>query len=135
MPDNSKPDSPTGERIAKVMARAGVGSRREAERWIVAGRVDVNGVTLKSPAVLVGPNDIITFDGERIKRADFTRLWRYHKPSGLVTTHSDPQERTTVFDKLPDDLPRLISVGRLDLTSEGLLLLTNDGALSRMLEL
>ena len=124
-----------GERIAKVMARSGLCSRREAERWIVSGRVDVNGKTLTSPAVLVGPDDVITFDGEAIKRADFTRLWRYHKPGGLVTTHSDPQGRTTVFDRLPDELPRLISVGRLDLTSEGLLLLTNDGALSRILEL
>ncbi len=126
---------PAGERVAKVMARAGLCSRREAERWIQSGRVDVNGKTLTSPAVLIGPGDVIKFDGETVKRADFTRLWRYHKPSGLVTTHSDPQGRTTVFDKLPGELPRLISVGRLDLTSEGLLLLTNDGALSRILEL
>ena len=123
-----------GERIAKRLARAGLCSRREAERWIVAGRVSVNGETLETPAVLVTPKDRIVVDGKRIAAAEAMRLWRYHKPPGLVTSHRDEQGRATVFDALPTDLPRVISVGRLDITSEGLLLLTNDGALARHLE-
>lgn len=126
---------PKGERVAKVMARAGVCSRREAERLIGDGRVAVNGEVLVTPAFLVTPDDTVTLDGEPIAKADATRLWKFHKPQGLVTTHNDPQGRKTVFDALPDGLPRLISVGRLDLNSEGLLLLTNDGALARLLEL
>lgn len=124
-----------GERVAKVLARAGVASRREAERLIAAGRVSVNGRTLDTPAVLVGPDDALAVDGESVAARQPTRLWRYHKPNGLVTSHKDEMGRTTVFDALPDSLPRVISVGRLDVTSEGLLLLTNDGELARALEL
>jgi 23S rRNA pseudouridine2605 synthase len=122
-------------RIAKALARAGLCSRREAERWIAEGRVRVNGQVLASPARDVGPKDRIEVDGEPLPEVEPPRLWRYHKPKGLVTTHKDPQGRTTVFDKLPEHLPRVISVGRLDVNTEGLLLLTNDGALARHLEL
>ncbi|NNC38562.1 MAG: rRNA pseudouridine synthase [Hyphomonadaceae bacterium] len=117
------------------MARAGVASRREAERMIEAGRVAVNGKRLDTPAFLVTPKDKITVDGAGIGGKMPPRLWRYHKPDGLLTTHRDPGGRPTVFENLPEDLPRVISVGRLDMTSEGLLLLTNDGELARMLEL
>lgn len=124
-----------GERIAKRLARAGLCSRREAERWIEQGRVAVNGKVLESPACVVGAGDIIVVDGAPLSEPEPTRLWRYHKPAGLVTTHKDPEGRNTVFDRLPASLPRVISVGRLDLNSEGLLLLTNDGELARKLEL
>jgi 23S rRNA pseudouridine2605 synthase len=124
-----------GERIAKVIARAGLASRREAEAWIAAGRVAVNGAVIASPALNVGPADRIAIDGEPLPRRERTRLFLYNKPRGLVTTHSDPQGRPTIFAALPKHLPRLISVGRLDLSTEGLLLLTNDGALARVLEL
>ena len=124
-----------GERVAKRLARAGVASRREIERLIEAGRVALNGQVLTTPAVNVGANDILTVDGKVTEDAEPTRVFRYHKPSGLVTTHSDPKGRPTVFEALPPGLPRVISVGRLDLNSEGLLLLTNDGELSRALEL
>ncbi|RAU22867.1 rRNA pseudouridine synthase [Paramagnetospirillum kuznetsovii] len=124
-----------GERIAKRLARAGLCSRREAERWIEQGRVVVNGSKLDSPACVVGPGDIIIVDGQPLGEPERTRLWRYHKPSGLVTTHKDPEGRATVFETLPDNMPRVVSVGRLDLNSEGLLLLTNDGELARKLEL
>ena len=123
------------ERIAKRMARSGLCSRRDAERLIGEGRVRLNGIVLQSPAVTVNDADIIEVDGEKIGGKEVTRLWRYHKPKGLVTTHRDEMGRATIFDHLPQDLPRVLSVGRLDLTSEGLLLLTNDGALSRHLEL
>jgi 23S rRNA pseudouridine2605 synthase len=123
------------ERVAKVLARAGVASRREIERLIEAGRVALNGQTLTSPAIKVGVGDILTVDGAVVSAAEATRLFLYHKPAGLVTTHRDPKGRRTVFEALPAGLPRLISVGRLDLTSEGLLLLTNDGGLARALEL
>lgn len=123
-----------GKRIAKVLARAGVCSRREAERWIKAGRISVDGTTLTSPAINVTPGADVRVDGKAIPAAEPTRLWRYHKPPGLVTTHRDPQSRPTVFDALPDELPRVVSIGRLDLNSEGLLLLTNDGELARYLE-
>jgi 23S rRNA pseudouridine2605 synthase len=123
------------ERVAKALARAGVASRREIERLIGAGRVALNGQVLTTPAVKVGANDILTVDGAPVESAEPARLFLYHKPPGLVTTHSDPKGRPTVFQALPRDLPRLISVGRLDLASEGLLLLTNDGGLSRALEL
>jgi len=123
------------ERVAKALARAGVASRREIERLIGAGRVALNGQVLTTPAVKVGPGDILTVDGAPVESAEPARLFLYHKPPGLVTTHSDPKGRPTVFQALPRDLPRLISVGRLDLASEGLLLLTNDGGLSRALEL
>jgi 23S rRNA pseudouridine2605 synthase len=123
-----------GERIAKAMARAGVCSRREAERWIAEGRVAVNGRVLETPAVTVSAADAIAVDGKPVAAAEPTRLWRYHKPRGLITSHRDPQGRPTVFEALPKELPRVISVGRLDFNSEGLLLLTNDGALARHLE-
>jgi len=123
------------ERIAKVLARAGLCSRREAERWIADGRVSVDGHKLTTPAVTVGSESKVLVDGKPLPMKSQTRLWRYHKPAGLVTSHKDPQGRPTVFDSLPKDLGRVISVGRLDLNSEGLLLLTNDGALARTLEL
>ena len=124
-----------GERVAKALARAGVASRREVERYIEAGRVRLNGHVLTTPAVKVAPGDILTVDGQVVADAEPTRMWRYHKPVDLVTTHKDPQGRPTVFEALPPELPRVISVGRLDINSEGLLLLTNDGALARALEL
>lgn len=128
-------DEEKGERIAKRLARAGICSRRDAERWIAEGRVKVNGKRLDTPAFLVGPGDAITVDGKPVAGPEKTRLWLYHKPRGLMTTHRDPQGRPTVFEKLPKELPRVISVGRLDYNSEGLLLLTNDGGLARRLEL
>src|SRR3974390_2415686 len=124
-----------GDRIAKVIARAGLASRREAEAWVAAGRVSVNGQVIASPALNVKPRDRITVDGKPLPRRTRTRLFRYHKPRGLVTTHSDPEGRPTIFRPLPKHLPRLISVGRLDMNTEGLLLLTNDGGLARVLEL
>jgi 23S rRNA pseudouridine2605 synthase len=124
-----------GERVAKALARAGVASRREVERFIAAGRVALNGKVLTTPAVKVEPGDILTVDGAVVSDAEPVRVFRYHKPVGLLTSHNDPQGRPTVFEALPEGLPRLISVGRLDLNSEGLLLLTNDGGLARALEL
>jgi len=118
-----------------VLARAGVASRRGAEKLIAEGRVTLNGKQLDTPAITVTAKDRITVDGKLVGEPEKTRLWRYHKPAGLVTTHKDPEGRETVFDKLPRELGRVISVGRLDLNSEGLLLLTNDGELSRALEL
>jgi 23S rRNA pseudouridine2605 synthase len=117
------------------MARAGLCSRRDAETWIAAGRVSVNGATLTSPGVNITSRDRITIDGKPIPKRERTRLFRYYKPVGLVSSHADPHGRQTLFDALPGDLPRLISVGRLDIGTEGLLLLTNDGALARVLEL
>lgn len=124
-----------GERIAKWLARAGVASRRDVEKLIAEGRVKLNNAVLTHPASFVAPGDIVRVDGVPVDAPERTRMWRYHKPAGLVTTHHDPQGRPTVFDKLRETLPRVISVGRLDLNSEGLLLLTNDGALARQLEL
>ena len=124
-----------GERIAKVIARAGLASRRQAEAWIAAGRVSVNGAVIASPALNVTRRDRITIDGAALPRRARTRLFLYHKPRGLMTTHADPQGRDTIFRALPKHLPRLISVGRLDINTEGLLLLTNDGGLARALEL
>ena len=123
------------ERIAKRLARAGLCSRREGERWVYDGRVSVDGTVLTSPAINVGAHAKVTVDGKLIPAATETRLWRYHKPCGLLTTHRDPQGRKTVFEVLPTELPRTISVGRLDINSEGLLLLTNNGDLARHLEL
>ena len=131
----TQPASKTGERIAKVIARAGLASRREAEAWIAAGRVAVNGAVIASPALDVTASDRITIDGKPLPAHERTRLFLYHKRRGLMTTHADPQGRPTIFANLPRDLPRLISVGRLDFNTEGLLLLTNDGALARLLEL
>lgn len=126
---------PPGDRIAKVLARAGLASRREAERMILAGRVAVNGKVIDRAALNVTDQDKITVDGKPVGAAAPARLWLFHKPTGLVTTNKDEQGRPTVFDVLPDDLPRVMTVGRLDLNSEGLLLLTNDGGLKRRLEL
>jgi 23S rRNA pseudouridine2605 synthase len=124
-----------GERIAKVMARAGLCSRREAEAWIAAGRVAVDGKVIASPALDVSSHDRVTVDGEPLRQRERTRLFLYHKPRGLLTSHADSKGRATIFAALPKGLPRLISVGRLDLNTEGLLLLTNDGGLARTLEL
>ena len=124
-----------GERLAKVMARAGLCSRREAERWVADGRVSVNGRTVTSPALNVSEADRVVVDGRPLPEAADTRLWRYHKPAGLLVSHSDPQGRPTVFEKLPPELPRVVSIGRLDINTEGLLLITNDGELARTLEL
>ncbi|WP_291863198.1 pseudouridine synthase [Bradyrhizobium sp.] len=125
----------SGERIAKVLSRAGLASRRDAEEWIVQGRVTVNGRVINSPALDVTANDAITIDGKPLPPRERTRLFMFHKPRGLMTTHADPEGRPTVFDNLPEGLPRLISIGRLDFNTEGLLLLTNDGGLARALEL
>ncbi|CAM5471983.1 Pseudouridine synthase OS=Afipia felis OX=1035 GN=rluB PE=3 SV=1 [Afipia felis] len=124
----------SGERIAKVVARAGLCSRRDAEAWITQGRVSVNGRVINSPALDVTARDVVTIDGQPLPERERTRLFLYHKPRGLMTTHDDPEGRPTVFDHLPEGLPRLISIGRLDFNTEGLLLLTNDGGLSRALE-
>jgi 23S rRNA pseudouridine2605 synthase len=130
---NDRPAS--GERIAKAIARAGLCSRREAETWIAAGRVAVNGEVIASPARNVTAGDQVVVDAEPLPTRERTRLFLYHKPRGLLTTHADPGGRPTIFTALPAGLPRLISIGRLDLNTEGLLLLTNDGSLARTLEL
>jgi 23S rRNA pseudouridine2605 synthase len=130
-----KEDDKKGERIAKHLARAGIASRRDAEKLILAGRVTVDGKKLEHPAFLVAPGMDVRVDGKPVKAKEPPRLWRYHKPEGLVTSARDPQGRPTVFDNLPKNLPRVISAGRLDLNSEGLLLLTNDGGLARYLEM
>jgi 23S rRNA pseudouridine2605 synthase len=124
-----------GERIAKVMARAGLCSRRDAERWIEAGRVSLNGKLLKSPAVNVEEGDDVRVDGKPLPLREPPRLFLYHKPPGVVTTNRDEKGRPTVFENLPEGLPRVVTVGRLDMNTEGLLLLTNDGELARFLEL
>ncbi|THH35845.1 rRNA pseudouridine synthase [Aliishimia ponticola] len=128
-------ETPEGDRIAKVLSRAGIASRREAERMIEAGRVTVNGKVITRAALNVTDKDTITVDGKLVGEPDPPRLWLYHKPAGLVTTTKDEQGRPTIFDDLPEDLPRVMTVGRLDLNSEGLLLLTNDGGIKRQLEL
>ena len=122
------------ERIAKFLARAGVASRRDSERLIEAGRVALNGALVSHPATLVESSDAVAVDGKAVATLEQSRIWRYHKPAGLVTTARDPQGRPTVFASLPETLPRLISIGRLDINTEGLLLLTNDGELARYLE-
>jgi 23S rRNA pseudouridine2605 synthase len=124
-----------GERIAKRLARAGVCSRRDAERLIADGRVSVDGKVIISPALNVTEANIISVDGKKIEAAEETRVWRYHKPAGTITTARDPQGRPTVFEKMPPDMPRVVSIGRLDFNTEGLLLLTNDGELARHMEL
>ncbi len=128
-------DGHAGQRLAKAIARAGLCSRRDAERWIADGRVAVNGERVTTPALNVTDADAVTVDGTPLPAAEPTRLWRYHKPRGLVTTAKDEHGRETVFDRLPEGMPRVLSIGRLDLNSEGLLLLTNDGDLARRLEL
>ena len=128
-------NTPPGDRIAKVIARAGLASRREAEQLILQGRVSVNGKVINSPALNVTTSDKVVVNGKIVGAPDEARIWLYHKPVGLVTTTKDEQGRLTIFDKLPEDLPRVMSVGRLDLNSEGLLLLTNDGGVKRKLEL
>jgi 23S rRNA pseudouridine2605 synthase len=133
--DDAAPQRIASQRIAKVLARAGLCSRRDAERWVIEGRVAVDGAVLTTPAVNVTAANDIRVDGKPLPEPGRARLWRYHKPTGLVTTHRDEKGRATVFAALPKELPRLISVGRLDLNAEGLLLLTNDGALARRLEL
>ncbi len=135
LPDADAAGGRDGDRIAKWLARAGVASRREAERLIGAGRVQLNGAAVTHPATFVGPGDIVQVGGVVVDAPARARLWRYHKPDGLMTTHKDPEGRPTVFQKMPATMPRVVSVGRLDLNSEGLLLLTNDGALARQLEL
>lgn len=132
----AKPSQPAEpQRIAKLLARAGIGSRRDVERFIAEGRIALNGKTVLTPATLLATTDGITFDGQPVRAAEPTRLWFLHKPAGCVTTARDPQGRKTVFDLLPAQAPRMVSVGRLDFTTEGLLLLTNDGELKRWLEL
>ncbi|MCI4661937.1 MAG: rRNA pseudouridine synthase [Neomegalonema sp.] len=136
MTKKETPDTPPkGERIAKLLARAGVASRRDVERMIEAGRVSVDGTVLRSPALNVTGREMILVDGKPVAEPEPPRLWRYHKPAGLVTSARDEQGRQTIYDHLPEHLPRVMPVGRLDLTSEGLLLLTNDGELKRRLEL
>lgn len=135
MAKSEQSETRAGERIAKVIARSGLCSRRDAERMIDAGRVRLNGRVLTSPAVNVTEADDVRVDRKPLPKTEGPQLWRYHKPAGLITSHKDPEGRPSVFDNLPADLPRVISVGRLDMSSEGLLLLTNDGSLARTLEL
>lgn len=134
-----RPNPPTraleSMRIARAIAQAGLCSRRDAEKWILAGRVVVNGAVLTTPAHVVSGDDTILVDGESLPASQVPRLWRYHKPLGLVSSHKDPEGRPTVFANLPKEMPRVVSVGRLDINTEGLLLLTTDGALARHLEL
>src|SRR5690606_10004463 len=135
MPDADKPGQ-SGERLAKVIARAGLCSRRDAEDWIKAGRVAVNGSVIRTPAFNVTSRDSITVDGQPLAARSGTRVWLHHKPAGLVVTEKDPEGRPTIFEALAEaGLPRVLTVGRLDLNTEGLLLLTNDGGLKRVLEL
>ena len=134
--NNSKlKQPPECERIAKKLSRAGVCSRRQAEKFIFEGRIKVNGLTISTPAIKVSIDDTILFDNKKIPEPSITRIWRFHKPRGCLVTHKDPEGRTTIFDILPKSLPRLMSVGRLDYDSEGLILLTNNGETSRNLEL
>jgi 23S rRNA pseudouridine2605 synthase len=128
-------EEPRGDRIAKYLSRAGVASRRDVERMLAEGTIKLNGKTVTHPATFISAGDVVQVNGKVVDQPDRTRVWRYHKPEGLVTTHKDPEGRPTVFEKLRLQLPRVVSVGRLDLTSEGLLLLTNDGGLARQLEL
>lgn len=135
MAQNPSSPTPPGDRIAKVIARAGIASRREVERMIEAGRVEVNGEVIDRAALNVTDKDRIVVDGKPLDAPEEPKLWMYHKPTGLVTSNKDEQGRATIFDDLPEDMPRVMSVGRLDLNSEGLLLLTNDGGVKRKLEL
>ncbi len=132
---STQDEKTSGDRIAKVIARAGICSRRDAEKMIADGRVALDGEIVKTPAIKVGENQVVSVDGKPLDEPAPARLWRYHKPAGLVTTHRDPNGRPTVFANLPKHLPRVVSIGRLDFNSEGLLLLTNDGEIARRLEL
>jgi 23S rRNA pseudouridine2605 synthase len=132
---NNHAQDQDGLRLDKVLARAGVCSRREAHRLVEEGRVTVNGIAAETAGLRLSGGEKVALDGEKIPDKQPARLWRYHKPVGLMTTHHDPQGRGTVFEHLPDSMPRVISVGRLDLNTEGLLLLTNDGELAHMLEM
>ena len=134
-PSSAPAGASTGERIAKVLARAGVASRRDVERMIEAGRVYMNGSKVERAAINVTADDAITVDGKPVGEPDAPRLWLYHKPAGLVTSDRDEKGRKTIYDEMPDDLPRVLAIGRLDINSEGLLLLTNDGGIKRKLEL
>jgi 23S rRNA pseudouridine2605 synthase len=133
--DDAGEKDDSGDRIAKVIARAGLCSRRDAEKMVAEGRVTLDGEKVTTPATKVGPNQVVSVDGKPLAEPEAARLWRYHKPAGLVTTHRDPEGRPTVFANLPKHLPRVVSIGRLDCNSEGLLLLTNDGEIARRLEL
>ncbi len=133
--DNRPKTAFEGERIAKRLARAGVCSRRDAEKMVSEGRVSVDGRIIASPALNVTDANVISVDGKPLSAAEETRVWRYHKPTGVLTTSRDPRGRPTVFEKMPPEMPRVVSVGRLDFNTEGLLLLTNDGELARFLEL
>ena len=124
-------DTPKGDRIAKVLSRAGIASRRVSETMIEEGRVSVNGKTITSPALNVTAEDKIVVDGKRVGAPEEPRIWIYHKPAGLVTSERDEKDRATVFGALPESMPRVMSIGRLDINSEGLLLLTNDGEIKR----
>ena len=137
MPADKKPDAqrPEGDRIAKVIARAGICSRRDAEKLILEGRVKLDGVVVTSPALNVTQDNVVQVDEKPLLQPEAARMWRYHKPSGLVTTHKDEKSRPTVFANLPQHLGRVVSVGRLDFNSEGLLLLTNDGEIARRMEI
>jgi len=123
------------EKIARRVARAGLCSRREAERWVAQGRIEVNGQKVDTPALRVAAEDVVVVDGKELAVKEPARLWRYYKPAGLITTNSDEKGRQTIFDTFPSDFPRTMSVGRLDMNTEGLLLLTNDGDLARYMEL
>ncbi|HEY7766341.1 MAG TPA: pseudouridine synthase [Aestuariivirgaceae bacterium] len=135
MPEKLSIAAREGERIAKLIARAGLCSRRDAEKLIAQGRVKLNGMTIRTPAVKISSGDNVEIDGRPLPQKEPTRLWRYHKPPGLIVSHRDPRGRPTIFDALPKGLPRVLSIGRLDFNTEGLMLLTNDGALERRLEL
>ncbi len=132
---DTPPSTPPGDRVAKVLSRAGIASRRDAERMIAEGRVRVNGKVITSPALNIAPSDRVSVDGTLVGDPEPPRLWLYHKPAGVVTTARDEKGRPTVFDALPEDMPRVMSIGRLDINSEGLLILTNDGEVKRKLEL
>ena len=135
MNSNISEETIEAERIAKKLSRAGVCSRREAERWISEGRVQVNNITIDTPAIKVSEKDIILVDNIPIPKPSITKIWRFHKPKGCLVTENDPKGRQTIFDILPKSLPRVMAIGRLDYDSEGLLLLTNNGETSRKLEL
>ena len=135
MPADKKPAIHEGDRIAKVIARAGICSRRDAEKLIAEGRVKLDGVIVTSPALNVTENNVVQVDEKPLAQPDAARMWRYHKPGGLVTTHKDEKGRPTVFANLPKHLGRVVSVGRLDFNTEGLLLLTNDGEIARRMEI